>query len=300
MQGTMPDQLELRRVADGYQGLFKAMGSPCELLVSTSNEKLAQRLLQTVADEAWRIEAKFSRYRADSIVSAINEGKGRPVAVDDETANLLDFSARLYELSEHRFDITSGVLRKVWTFDGSHRIPSADSIRELLACIGWHRVTWSRPVIHLQPGMQIDLGGIGKEYAADKAADLLRQQTTDSCLVNFGGDLVTTGHKRLPNGWQVGIEAPDHFETAQRLIRLSSGALATSGDSRRCLVRDGIRYSHILDPTTGWPIEGAPRSITVAANTCTEAGMLATLAMLSGAQAEEFLESQNVQFWVLR
>jgi thiamine biosynthesis lipoprotein len=148
--------------------------------------------------------------------------------------------------------------------------------------------------------MQIDLGGIGKEYAADKAADLLRQQTTDSCLVNFGGDLVTTGHKRLPNGWQVGIEAPDHFETAQRLIRLSSGALATSGDSRRCLVRDGIRYSHILDPTTGWPIEGAPRSITVAANTCTEAGMLATLAMLSGAQAEEFLESQNVQFWVLR
>jgi thiamine biosynthesis lipoprotein len=118
--------------------------------------------------------------------------------------------------------------------------------------------------------------------------------------VNFGGDLVATGEQRHPGGWQVGIEAPDHHNTAQRLIRLSSGALATSGDSRRCLVKDGVRYSHILDPLTGWPIKGAPRSITVAAETCTQAGMLATLAMLNGENAEEFLESQNLRFWSLR
>jgi thiamine biosynthesis lipoprotein len=148
--------------------------------------------------------------------------------------------------------------------------------------------------------MQIDLGGIGKEYAVDKAAGLLSRESSSPCLVNFGGDLVVTGEQRHPAGWQVGIEAPDHHNAAQRLICLSSGALATSGDSRRCLVKDGIRYSHILDPLTGWPVEGAPRSITVAAETCTQAGMLTTLAMLNGENAEEFLESQNVQFWVLR
>jgi thiamine biosynthesis lipoprotein len=261
---------------------------------------LARRLLQIVADEAWRIEAKFSRYRADSVISTINESAGRPVTVDEETANLLDFAAKLYELSEHRFDITSGVLRRAWTFDGSNRFPSADLVRAILKSVGWQRISWVRPEIRLRPGMQIDLGGIGKEYAVDKAAGLLSRESSSPCLVNFGGDLVVTGEQRHPAGWQVGIEAPDHHNAAQRLICLSSGALATSGDSRRCLVKDGIRYSHILDPLTGWPVEGAPRSITVAAETCTQAGMLTTLAMLNGENAEEFLESQNVQFWVLR
>jgi thiamine biosynthesis lipoprotein len=276
------------------------MGSPCEVLVASTDEALARSLLQIVADEAWRIEKKFSRYLPNNIVARINNSNGLFVSVDDETANLLDFAARLHELSAGRFDITSGVLRKAWTFDGSHRVPSADHVRAILQSVGWHRVSWVRPQIRLRSGMQIDLGGIGKEYAVDKAAGLLSRESSTPCLVNFGGDLVATGEQRHPGGWQVGIEAPDHHNTAQRLIRLSSGALATSGDSRRCLVKDGVRYSHILDPLTGWPIKGAPRSITVAAETCTQAGMLATLAMLNGENAEEFLESQNLRFWSLR
>jgi len=87
---------------------------------------------------------------------------------------------------------------------------------------------------------------------------------------------------------------------AQKLIRLKTGALATSGDSRRYLLKNGKRYGHILNPLTGWPIEDAPRSITVAADTCTQAGMLATLAMLCGAEAEVFLERQDTQYWCLR
>jgi thiamine biosynthesis lipoprotein len=84
------------------------------------------------------------------------------------------------------------------------------------------------------------------------------------------------------------------------VINLSCGALATSGDTQRYLLRDGVRYGHILDPTTGWPVENAPRSITVAADTCTQAGMLSTLAMLRGTHAEAFLEEEGVQFWCLR
>ncbi|MDH3990867.1 MAG: FAD:protein FMN transferase, partial [Gammaproteobacteria bacterium] len=88
--------------------------------------------------------------------------------------------------------------------------------------------------------------------------------------------------------------------TAQKLIRLKNGGLATSGDARRFLLKDGIRYGHILDPTTGWPVTDAPRSITIAADTCTQAGMLATLAMLKGKDAESFLEDQDCQSWCLR
>lgn len=276
------------------------MGSPCEVLVDTDDEELARTLSEAVAAEAWRIEDKFSRYRADNIVARINDSDGGAVTVDDETADLLDFAATLYELSEHRFDITSGVLRKVWVFDGSDRLPTAGSVRQIMGKIGWQRVSWQRPDIRLQRGMQIDLGGIGKEYAVDRAAAIASQITSTPCLINFGGDLVATGDLRQPDGWQVGIEAPEHEGIARKRIRLRHGALATSGDARRFLLKDGIRYGHILNPQTGWPIEGAPDSITVAAGTCTEAGTLTTLAMLQGPDAEAFLNSQNVQYWCLR
>jgi len=277
------------------------MGSPCELLVETRNKDLALKLLRIVATEAWRIEDKFSRYLPDNIIAEVNRSDGQPVTVDDETADMFDFAETLYQLSEKRFDITSGVLRKVWTFDGGDRIPSARDIKDTVATVGWHRLSWQRPDISLQPGMQIDLGGIGKEYAVDKAASMLTEQTSCGCLVNFGGDLVVVGKSRAAKGWQVGIEAPDgNGTTAQKIIHLKTGALATSGDSRRYLLRNGKRYGHILNPITGWPVENAPRSITVAAGNCTQAGMLATLAMLRGADAEAFLKREDAQFWCLR
>jgi thiamine biosynthesis lipoprotein len=147
--------------------------------------------------------------------------------------------------------------------------------------------------------MEIDLGGIGKEYAVDRAAALVRPLST-KCLLNFGGDLLALGPQGAGAPWRVGIESVTAEATAAKHIELRVGALATSGDARRFLLKDGQRYGHILDPKTGWPVAGAPRSVTVAAATCTEAGMLATLALLQGADAERFLEAQGVQFWALR
>jgi thiamine biosynthesis lipoprotein len=117
----------------------------------------------------------------------------------------------------------------------------------------------------------------------------------------FGIAIKLIGSPADAKGWQVGIEALEtSVRKADRIIRLAQGALATSGDARRFVLKDGIRYGHILDPTTGWPIKDAPRSVTVAADTCTEAGMLATLAMLNGAEAEKFLEAQDIQSWCYR
>lgn len=289
----------LVRDADHWIGRFVAMASPCELHIEDAAASLARQVLDVVASEAWRIEHKFSRYRTDSAVHRINEGAGSETLVDDESANLLDFAATLTRLSEGAFDITSGVLRKAWTFDGGDQVPSQEQIDALLESVGWHGIEWRRPVLKLRKGMQIDLGGIGKEYAVDCAADLVGKTAPGlSCLINFGGDVAVRNARQDGRPWRVGIESCASMGAAERVVQLSRGALATSGDSRRFVSRDGLRYSHILDARTGWPVRNAPRSITVAADTCTQAGTLTTLAMLQGEHAERLLQSSGQQYWL--
>ncbi len=286
---------------------FRAMASPCEILIDTDDEPLAQRLGALAHAEALRIERKFSRYRDDNIIHRINHAHGASVEVDDETAALLDYADTCWRLSEGLFDVTSGVLRRVWRFDGGDRVPEEAAVAALLPLVGWGRVRWAKPVLTLPPGMEIDLGGLGKEYAVDRCARLLGAETMASLLVNFGGDLVASGPQRDGHGWVVGVENPESVtdvsaaaRDARLAFELTRAGIATSGDARRFVLRHGRRYGHILDPRTGWPVEGAPRSVTVVANTCTEAGIVATLAMLRGAGAEQFLESQGVRFWCLR
>jgi thiamine biosynthesis lipoprotein len=161
-------------------------------------------------------------------------------------------------------------------------------------------VEWSGQTIRLpRAGMEIDFGGIGKEYAVDRAYDLLLARCPVPFLINFGGDLRVS--RPLPHGpWKVGIERPDSDRKAAMMLEVEYGALATSGDSQRFLLKNGIRYGHILDPRTGWPVPDAPRSVTVAASSCTEAGLLSTLAILKGKGAADFLQQQQVRSWVLR
>jgi thiamine biosynthesis lipoprotein len=289
----------LTRDSSHFTARFTAMASPCEVLIDTADATLARRIAATVGDCAWRIERKFSRYRDDSVVQRINTNAGEEIEVDEETANLLDFAATLTSLSGGGFDITSGVLRRAWTFDGGDRVPSQAQIDALLPSIGWHKVRWQRPILQLQRGMQIDFGGIGKEYAVDSActlADGIAPGT--SVLVNFGGDVAVRHARRDGEPWRVGIEHTEHTGLPARLVNVTRGGIATSGDARRFVLKDGRRYSHILDARTGWPVNDAPRSITVIADTCTQAGTLTTLAMLQGANAAAFLREAGVQFWV--
>jgi thiamine biosynthesis lipoprotein len=291
----------LERAEDGHWvGTFSAMASPCEVLMEVEDRQEARCLLAIAADEAWRLEDKFSRYLPGNVVDTINRSEGAPVAVDDETGRLLDFAARLNGLSEGRFDITSGVLRRVWSFDGRQTAPSAQEIAAVLPLVGWRRVEWDGRRLRLEPGMQIDFGGIGKEYAVDRAAGLVASASKASCVVNFGGDLAVTRPRQQSEAWRIGIEDIVVERRASRLVMLHSGAMATSGTTRRFLLADGVRYGHILDPTCGWPVPDCPRSVTVVAGSCTEAGMWATLAMLQGARAEEFLTDQSVRHWVTR
>jgi thiamine biosynthesis lipoprotein len=295
--GRRETDTSLERVEDYFVGRFVAMASPCELLVDTEDRASAAALLRTTEREARRIEHKFSRYRPDNLVHRINHSGGRPVRVDDETALLIGYAATCHEVSDGMFDITSGVLRRVWKFDGSDRVPSQAQVREALQHVGWHRVTWEDSTLTMPAGMEIDLGGVGKEYAVDHTAVLLARQTRDAFLVNFGGDLFASGGRRGERPWAVGVDDPERTgEAALYRIEFARGGLATSGDARRFVLWKGKRLGHILGPKTGWPVEDAPRSVTVLGPTCLEAGSLSTLAYLQGPGAREFLEQQGVVF----
>jgi thiamine biosynthesis lipoprotein len=292
--------LRIETRSDGLVAVcFEAMASPCEVLLTEDYRADAVDIARVIATEAWRIERKYSRYREDSVLSSLHRSRGSRVEVDDETAALLNFAQHCFEISDGMFDITSGVLRAAWQFDGSDRLPQPTAIERLLGSIGFQKLQWHPPVLLLPRDMELDFGGFGKEYAVDRAYDGLAGLHGGSFLLNFGGDL--RANRAPPAGaWNVAIERPDTDREPSMLLRLEHGALATSGDSHRYLMRDGVRYGHVLDPHSGWPVVAAPRSVTVAASSCTEAGLLSTLALLKGPDAEVFLSESGCRHWVLR
>lgn len=277
-----------------------AMASPCEVLLQVDSESDAEQLASFALQESRRIEQKFSRYREDNIVHAINTGNGRPIPIDEETGRMLHYAGQCYDLSGGRFDITSGILRRAWRFDGGEFSPDQRQIDALLENVGWNKVELMPESIRLRPGMEIDLGGIGKEYAADRVADQLFEQSEASLMVNFGGDIRAIAVDAASLPWIIGIEDPHRDGGVVGSLEVANGAAATSGDARRFCVVGGRRLGHILNPRSGWPAAEAPRSVTVIADFCTEAGFLATLAILNGADAESFLSAQGVVFHCVR
>ena len=155
---------------------FSVMASRCSIRLAGIDETTAQRWADQAISEVRRIEVKYSRYRADSMVSRLNAAAGQAarVEVDEETAGLIGFAGELHRASSGMFDITSGVLRRAWDFR-SGRLPSQAQIESLLPLVGWEQVEWDGLALRLpQAGMELDFGGFGKEYAADRAASLLQ------------------------------------------------------------------------------------------------------------------------------
>jgi thiamine biosynthesis lipoprotein len=263
---------------------FAAMGSPCELRLYGSDPSHLDEVSRKGVTEVTRLEHKYSRYRDDSLASLINRSAGDPkgVTVDEETANLLDYAQTCYEQSGGLFDITSGILRRVWNFK-SRRVPSQAEIDRVRQNIGWDKVRWARPRIVLPlRGMELDFGGYVKEYTADRVADLCRFHGVRHGLVDLGGDMAVIGPHPDGHPWVIGIRHPRKTDRAMARIPLNGAGLASSGDYERCMIVDGQRYGHILNPKTGWPVNGL-LCVSVVAPHCLVAGTASTIAMLKGA-----------------
>jgi len=287
---------------------FTAMASPCSLEMDGQDERAMRQAAAAAIAEVQRIEQKFSRYNPDSIISRINRAAGGgAVEVDEETGGLLDFAESLWNLSDGLFDITYGVLRRAWDFKKT-ALPQTCVLNEALACVGWKNVVRNGMYIQLtRPGMELDFGGFGKEYASDRAALVLQNHGIAHALVNLGGDLHALGERGLTElknaPWEIAIQhpRPEGAEPQASLARLSlaRGGLATSGDYERFFFHEGQRYCHVLNPLTGWPVSHW-QSVSVLATNTTTAGALCTIAMLKGAQAIDWLNAQNVRYLAVR
>lgn len=279
---------------------FKAMGSPCEIQLYAESHAEAQRVFAMAITDVQRLEARYSRYREDSLLSAINRvaAAGGRIEVDAETAGLLNYAATCHRESEGLFDITSGILRRVWRFDRGI-LPDPAEIEALLDKIGWHRVDWTPPVLRFPlAGMEIDFGGVVKEYAADRVASLCWEAGVRHGIVNLGGDIKIIGPHPDGSPWRIGIRHPRRKDAVIRTLALSQGGLASSGDYERCIVLKGVRYGHVLNPKTGWPVRHLA-SVTVVGELCVVAGSASTIAMLKEAGGPAWLKAMGVpHFWV--
>jgi thiamine biosynthesis lipoprotein len=270
-----------------YTTRFALMGGAALVrFVDDRGRARAERIARAAEGEARRIEHKFSRYRDSSVVSEINRAAGRaPVAVDRETENLVRSALDLSAATGGRFDPTVGVLRCAWDFKAG-KVPGDEEIAELLPLVDASAISVRDGTVFLErPGMEIDLGGVGKEYAVDRAAQLLRDEGIRSAIVNFAGDVRTVGGRGDGRPWSVGVVDPRDPSRCRFAVRaVGDAGVATSGDYERCFMKDGVRYHHILDATTGWPARGL-RSATAVAATAFLAGRFATAAFLLGPDA---------------
>lgn len=279
---------------------FAAMGSPCSIQLYASSAELGKQVAELVMDDVYRLEARFSRYREDSFLSEINRiaAQGGHITVDDETAGLLDYADTCYQQSDGLFDITSGILRRAWDFKSGH-IPSQETIHALIDKIGWHKLSWRRPILAFPlPGMEIDFGGVVKEYAVDRAASLCWCAGIRHGIVNLGGDIKIIGPHFDGSPWRVAVRHPRQSDGILRTLLLHAGAMASSGDYERCITLNGVRYGHVLNPKTGWPVSYMA-AVSVIGEFCVVAGSASTIGMLKEEQGADWLNELGLpHLWV--
>lgn len=187
---------------------FSAMASHCEVRVYAPDEATAQCWSDAAIAEVRRIETKYSRYRDDSVTTAINRAAGgAAITVDAETAGLLDFAVELHAQSDGAFDLSSGVLRRAWDFK-TGRVPAQAALDQMLSRVGWSKVEWHAPMLRLRAEMEIDFGGIGKEYAADRAVAIVTDLGGQHGLVNLGGDVRVVGPHPDGSAWRIAVQNP--------------------------------------------------------------------------------------------
>jgi thiamine biosynthesis lipoprotein len=262
------------------------MGSVFELVVLENDSVIAQQHFQKAITEIERIENLISEWRPHTQISHVNQNAGiGPVKVDLEVFELTQRAIKYSQLTDGAFDISIAALDRVWVFDGSmEEAPLKESIQQSIQNVGYQYVSLDslNSTIFLQKkGMKIGFGSIGKGYAADKGRELLQSLDVSAGIVNASGDLSAWGTQ--PNGkpWKVGVTNPFKAHKMLKVLKLKNGSVTTSGSNEKFAEIDGKRYSHIINPKTGWPSEGLI-SVTVSGSSAEFANFLSTSIMVLG------------------
>lgn len=267
---------------------FQALGTCCEIQYACAGERQAQDFEQAAVGWVQAFEAKYSRFRPDSLVSRINAAAGRDwVEVDAEMDQMLELCGMIHRMTQGVLDATALPLMRLWNYKAERpRVPGAEEVAAARKLVGWPKVQREPGRVRLpEAGMALDFGGFGKEYAVDMVAQIARAHGIASALVDFGHDLRALG--RPPHGpaWHIGLEDPRRPGTHAGSIGVVDRGVASSGDYLRGFTIEGVRYGHIIDPRSGRPVANGCVQATVVAGTCLEAGVLSTTAFVLGVPA---------------
>jgi thiamine biosynthesis lipoprotein len=287
---AVPPNVPVRKLA------FSALGTVCEVQYAAPGGDAQAKAFEAAAVN-WvnAFEAKYSRFRPDSLVSRINAAAGRSwVDVDQEMEGMLKMCDTLHFMTQGVLDPTALPLILLWNYKAENpRVPTADEISAARAKIGWKKVERAAGKVFLpQPGMALDFGGFGKEYAVDIVAQIATDHGIPCALVDFGHDLRAVGAPPGRPAWHIGLEDPQKPGAAAGSIGVVGKGVASSGDYLRCFTVDGRRYGHIIDPRTGWPVSNGCVQATVIASSCLQAGVLSTAAFVLGmTKGIEFIQA---------
>lgn len=266
------------------------MGNRFEISVVANDASWAEHCIDDAVEEISRIEKLLTTFSETSQTATINRMAGiEPVKVDKEIFDLIHRSLKISALTQGSFDITYGSIdKRLWNFDiNMTSLPSKETAKEMVRLINYHHVILNEKestVFLKEKGMRIGFGGIGKGYAADKAKLLLQQKGVASGVVNAAGDLITWGMQANGKPWTVGIADPYTRTKPFSYLNISNMAIATSGNYEKYAVIDGKKYSHTIDPKTGFPVSGI-KSVSILCPSAELADAMATPVMVMGVKA---------------
>lgn len=250
-------------------------------------EEKKEVIAQTFAEmKEWA--ERLNRFHNDSIITHINNAEGQPVTVNSEMMRLLIKSKEYYKITEHAFDPTVAPLIDLWGFSGQkQRVPSTDELDKIIHRINFAKVKLdpASGEVSLPETTALEPGGMAKGFIVDKGSEFLQKNGITDFYINAGGNIRVNGEKSPGRYWRVGIKKPrkqnEIFENY--IVEMSRGSLATSGDYQRYFIEDGIRYFHLLDPATGFPVREM-QSVTIYAPTALEADIMSTAVFIKGWQ----------------
>ena len=272
--------------AAGVKRGVHLMGVHFEIAAIHPSQQVAESAVDSAISEIKRIENFMSSWKDDTETSQINKMAGiAPVKVSDELFELIKRSKRISKITSGAFDISFASINKVWHFDGSmNTLPSDTSIQTSVALINYNHIVLNdsaRTVYLADKGMKLGFGGIGKGYAANTAAALMKRMGISDGHVNASGDLLVWGKNTKGENWRIGIADPVNREKYISWLDVSDMAVVTSGNYEKFAEIDGKRYCHIIDPRSGWPVEGL-QSVTIICANAELADALATSVMVFG------------------
>lgn len=288
---TVRDRVRQSAVIREEQGLtaltFHAMGTRCRVMLVEPSRAAANAFLDELLDWIAEFEAKYSRFLDGSLITRINAAAGQHwVELDEDADRMFALCAEMVFLTRGAFDPTALPLVRLWNWKANPPVvPTEEAIRGAREKVGWNKVQRRKGGIFLpHPGMCLDLGGIGKEYAVDCVVAMALKHGIENVLVDFGQDIRVHGKPPGRPAWHVGLENPTNPGSCWSSVAVLDHAVASSGDYLRHFMHHGRRYGHIIDPRTGYPVANECLSVNVVAPNCTFAGILSTSAFILGPQ----------------